>query len=68
LTEFLQSTQEAHSLRELIVALRSKLGEWPEGAEILLDFPLAGHLERLVQFRKVKTGHRDNLLTYSWAE
>lgn len=68
LIELLRSSQAAYSLRELIAALRSDLGEWPEGAEILLDFPLTGHLERLVQFRKVKTGRRDNLLTYSWAE
>ena len=67
LIEFLQSAQEPQSLRELIAALRSKLGEWPEGAEILLDFPLTGHLERLIHMRKVRTGRRDNLLVYSWA-
>lgn len=68
LTEYLQRAKEPYSLRELIAALCNKLGEWPEGAEILLDFPLTGHLERIVQFRKVKTGRRDNVLTYSWAE
>lgn len=68
LKEFLCSSKEYYSLRELITALNSKLGEWPEEAEILLDFPLVGHLERLVQYRKVKTARRNNLLTYAWAE
>ena len=66
LTEFLRSSKESYSMREIIAALNSKLGDWPEGAEILLDFPLAGHLEQLVQYRKVKTIRRDNLLTYAW--
>jgi glyoxylase-like metal-dependent hydrolase (beta-lactamase superfamily II) len=68
LTEQLRNKKESYTLRELIAALKTKLGDWPDGAEILLDFPLAGHLERLVQYRKVKTGRRDKLLTYAWAE
>ena len=68
LAELLRSKKESYTLRELIAALKTNLGNWPDGAEILLDFPLAGHLERLVQYRKVKIGRRDKLLTYTWAE
>ncbi len=68
LVELLQSAAEGYTLKEIIAALKTSLGDWPDGAEILLDFPLMGHLERLVQYRKVKTGRRDNLLTYTWAE
>lgn len=68
LTTHLQNAKESFTLQELITSLNSKLGEWPEGAEILLNFPLAGHLERLVQHGKVTTARRDNLLTYKWSE
>jgi glyoxylase-like metal-dependent hydrolase (beta-lactamase superfamily II) len=68
LAELLRSKKESYTLRELIAALKAKLGDWPDGAEVLLDFPLAGHLERLVQYRIVRTGRRDKLLTYTWAE
>lgn len=67
LAELLRSAKERYTLRELIAALKTKLGDWPNGAEILLDFPLAGHLERLAQYQKIKTERRDNLVTYRWA-
>jgi glyoxylase-like metal-dependent hydrolase (beta-lactamase superfamily II) len=56
-----------HTLRELIDALNSSLGEWPEKAGIYLVHPFAGHLERLVQYGVLETGRRDGLLTYQRA-
>ena len=58
----------SRTLRELIDALAPRLGEWPAAANPYLAFPLAGHLERLVQFGLVDQGRRDGLLTYRWKE
>ncbi len=54
------------TLKELIAALKTRLGSWPDGAEALLNFPLSGHLERLAHYGKLQHDRRDGLKTYVW--
>jgi len=66
LIALLQAAPQPMTLREIIAALKTTLGNWPEGAEIFLDFPLSGHLDRLVSYQRVVRGRRDNLTTFAW--
>lgn len=55
---------EPRTMRAIIDTLNTSLGEWPASAGIYLVHPLAGHLERLVQYGVLETGRHDGLLTY----
>ena len=66
LIDLLKAAKAPMTLKELIAALKTKLGSWPDGAEALLNFPLSGHLERLAHYGKLQYDRRDGLKTYVW--
>jgi glyoxylase-like metal-dependent hydrolase (beta-lactamase superfamily II) len=63
----LASTSEGLTLAELLARLNPTAGAWPaEGTEGALAFPVAGHLERLVDLRRVETrGERDGVAVWT---
>ena len=63
----LRASNAALSMKELIERLASRLGDWPEGAEIFLAYPLQGHLERLVQHGLIAENRGAERVTYRWA-
>ncbi len=40
--------------RELVLTIAPRVGDWSEAAQLLLVYPLLGHLERLERYRLVK--------------
>lgn len=65
LLDELTNAGSPRTMRELCTNLGPTLGEWPEAASIYLVFPLAGHLERLVQYGTVKSGRRGAVMTFT---
>ena len=55
------------TLKEIIADIHKGIGDWPEGAEMFLNFPLTGHLEQMELARKIRLGKRDGIVTYEWA-
>jgi glyoxylase-like metal-dependent hydrolase (beta-lactamase superfamily II) len=66
LTDVLRGGQPM-TLKEIIADIHKRLGNWPQGAEGFLNFPLTGHLEQMQQYKKVELGNRDGLITYRLA-
>ncbi len=66
LTDVLARAGKPLTLKEIIADIHTRIGNWPPGAEMLLNFPLTGHLEQMEQYRKVELGRRDGLITYCW--
>lgn len=52
------------TMRDLIAALGPRLGDWADAT--LLAYPLAGHLERLVQYGLVASDRRGDVVAWRW--
>ncbi len=63
--ELMRSGRE-YTMRELIDVLGPQLGEWADNT--FLVYPFQGHLERLISYRQVIAGKRDNYTTYRWQQ
>ena len=63
----LSGAGKALTLKEIIADIHAGIGDWPEGAEMFLNFPLTGHLEQMELARKVRLGKRDGIVTYEWS-
>jgi glyoxylase-like metal-dependent hydrolase (beta-lactamase superfamily II) len=61
LLHLLQDAAEPMTLKEIITRLNATLGTWPESSSQDLAYPLAGHLQRLVNrgliIEKSRNGH-----------
>ncbi|WP_425148650.1 MBL fold metallo-hydrolase [Deinococcus sp.] len=64
LLDALHASSVPLTLKELIACVGPGLGEWPPGAEIYLDYPLLGHLERLERLGTVQSVRQGGLLAY----
>jgi glyoxylase-like metal-dependent hydrolase (beta-lactamase superfamily II) len=65
LIDTLRNAREPMTMKQIIQALNKKVGNWPEGAEGLLVYPLQGHLERLVQRGKVSVNRDTRPVTFN---
>jgi len=66
LADVLAAAGKPLTLKEIIDAIHTKIGNWPPGAEGFLNFPLTGHLEQMEQYKRVELGRRDGIITYRW--
>jgi glyoxylase-like metal-dependent hydrolase (beta-lactamase superfamily II) len=66
LADVLRASGQPMTISEIIATIHKKVGNWPEGAEAPLTFPLTGHLEQMAQYRKIVLGRRDGVITYQW--
>jgi glyoxylase-like metal-dependent hydrolase (beta-lactamase superfamily II) len=66
LRDVLQNAQEPMTMKQLISALGSRLGNWPEGAEGFLVYPLQGHLERMLARHQIKMHRGSGPVTFAW--
>jgi glyoxylase-like metal-dependent hydrolase (beta-lactamase superfamily II) len=62
----LRDSQEPLTMKQIIEALNGKVGQWSGGAEMLLVYPLQGHMERLVQRGMVRIDRDSHPVTYTW--
>jgi glyoxylase-like metal-dependent hydrolase (beta-lactamase superfamily II) len=62
----LQDASSPLTTRELIEILSPRVGQWPASANVLLVFPLLGHLERLRRFGFVATERRNGIVAWRW--
>ena len=51
-------------MKEVIAAISSLLGEWPDTASQALAFPLLGHIERMERRGQVEKVRRGDLAAY----
>lgn len=66
LAEVLAAAGKPLTLKEIIAQIHTKIGNWPPGAEMFLNFPLTGHLEQMEMYKKITLGRRDGIITYQW--
>jgi hypothetical protein len=66
LQDVLSAAEQPLTLKEIIAKIHSRIGFWPPGAEMFLNFPLTGHIEQMVSYKQVEVGRRDGIITYRW--
>jgi glyoxylase-like metal-dependent hydrolase (beta-lactamase superfamily II) len=64
LRDELRRAQGARTMRQLIEALGPRLGEWPDATYLV--YPLAGHLDRLVQHRLAVAVRDGDAVAWRW--
>ena len=60
----LKSGSPERTMKEIIAATSSTLGEWPDSASQALAFPLLGHLERMERRGLIEKARRGDLAAY----
>ena len=64
----IREAQSALTLKEIILALSSKIGSWPAEACVGdATFPFSGHLQRLENFGLIRQDRKDNLVAWKAA-
>jgi hypothetical protein len=67
LREELQRARAPRTMKDIIPAIRQRLGAWSDAASEYLTWPLTGHFERLVSLGLAEVGRRDGLMTLKWS-